>query len=54
MYPGGLVALGVVLLIIGLIVKAASVLFTIGLILVAIGLIWLVVSYFGGRRGSRL
>lgn len=48
---GGLIGLGLVLLIIGLIVKAASVLVTIGIVLIVVGLVVWLVSAFSNRGG---
>ena len=48
---GGLIGLGILLLILGLIFKAVSVLVTIGIILIVVGLIWWVVTAFSGRAG---
>ena len=48
---GGLIGLGLVLLIIGLLIKAASVLVTVGIVLIVAGVIWWIVTAFTG--GSR-
>lgn len=48
---GGIIGLGILLLIIGLIFKAVSILVTIGIILIVVGLIIWLVSAFTGRNG---
>lgn len=48
---GGIIGLGILLLILGLIFKAVSILVTIGIILIVIGLIIWLVSAVTGRGG---
>ena len=45
----GLIFVGLVLLLIGVFVKAASILFTIGLILLIVGIVWWLFTLFTGR-----
>ena len=45
----GLIFVGLVLLLIGVFVKAASVLFTIGLILLIVGVVWWLFTLFTNR-----